>query len=105
MICFMALVACLPFFVRRGMVRDKNLMENGAVAMGRVTEQKNMKNASLINYEFRDSSSRMISGSGNDLTRSFFPEMTVPVFYDAENSKRNVAACASFFEIANPGGS
>lgn len=103
MICFMLLVACLPFFVRRGMVRDKNLMENGAVAVGRVTEQKNMKNASLITYEFKDSSSRAITGSGNDLTRTFFPEMTVPIFYDPENSKRNVAACASFFEIAAPG--
>lgn len=103
MICFMVLVACLPFFVRRGMVRDKNLTENGAVAMGRVTEQKNVKNASLITYEFRDSSSRLISGAGNDLSRSLFPEMTVPVFYDPENSKRNVAACASFFEIAAPG--
>lgn len=105
MICFMLLVACLPFFVRRGMVRDKNLMENGAVAMGRITEQKNVKNASLITYEFKDSASRAISGSGNDLTRSFFTEMTVPVFYDPQNSKKNVAACASFFEIANPGGS
>lgn len=101
MICFMLLVACLPFFVRRGMVRDRNLMENGAVGMGCITEQKNVKNASLITYEFRDSFSRLISGSGNDLTRSLFPEMTVPVFYDPENSKRNVAACASFFEIAN----
>lgn len=103
MICFMVLVACLPFFVRRGMVRDKDLMENGAVAVGRVTEQKNMKNASLITYEFRDSSRRAVSGSGNDLTRSFFPEMTVPVFYDPGNSKRSVAACASFFEITEPG--
>lgn len=103
MICFMFLVACLPLFVRRGIVRDKSLMENGAVAMGRITEQKSVKNASLITYEFRDSASRSISGSGNDLTRSFFPEMSVPVFYDPENSKRNVAACASFFEVAAPG--
>lgn len=102
--CLTALIACVPFFVRRGMVRHKNLMENGAVAMARVTDQKNVKNASLITYEFKDSSSRMISGSGNDLTRSFFPEMTVPVFYDPEDPKRNVAACASFFEIANPSG-
>ncbi|HKF52421.1 MAG TPA: hypothetical protein VKB26_08925 [Candidatus Acidoferrales bacterium] len=103
LVCFMILVACLPLFVRRGMVRDKNLMENGAVAMGRVTEQKNVKNASLITYEFRDAEGRSVSGSGNDLTRSFFPEMTVPVFYDPQNSKRNVAACASFFEVTNPG--
>lgn len=104
LICFMVLVAALPFFVRRGILRDKALMENGALAMGRITTQKNVKNASLITYEFRDASGGSLTGSGNDLSRSFYPEMTVPVFYDAENPKRNLAACASFFEIAAPGG-
>ncbi len=104
LICFMVLVAALPFFVRRGIVRDRDLMENGALAMGRITTQKNVKNASLITYEFRDASDRILTGSGNDLSRSFYPEMTVPVFYDADNPKRNLAACASFFEIAAPGG-
>jgi hypothetical protein len=104
LICFIVLVAALPFFVRRGILRDRELMENGALAMGRVTTQKNVKNASLITYEFRDAGGRTVTGSGNDLSRSFYPQMTVPIFYDAENPKRNLAACASFFEIAAPGG-
>jgi hypothetical protein len=105
LICFMILVAGLPFFIRRGMVRDKNLMENGAVAIGRVIEQRRLKNASMITYEFKDGSGRMVTSSGNDLTRSFFPEMSVPVFFDTRNSKHSVAACSSFFEIAAPGAS
>lgn len=104
LVCFMVLVAALPFFVRRGIMRDKNLMESGALAMGRVITQKTVKNASLITYEFRDADGRMVAGSGNDLSRSFYPQMTVPVFYNPENPKRNLAACASFFEIAAPGG-
>lgn len=104
LICFMALVAALPFFVRTGILRDKELIENGALAMGRITTQKNAKNTSLITYEFRDASGRTLTGSGNDLSRSFYPEMSVPVFYDAENPKRNLASCASFFEITAPGG-
>lgn len=103
LICFMILVAALPFFVRRGIMRDKKLMENGAFAKGRITTQKNVKNASLITYEFPDANGRMIAGSGNDLSRSFYPQMAVPIFYEAENPKRNLAACASFFEIAPPG--
>lgn len=103
LICFMVLVAALPFFVRRGIVRDKELMESGALAMGRITTQKNVKNASLITYEFCDAGGRTLAGSGNDLTRSFYPQMTVPVFYDTENPKRNLVACASFFEVASPG--
>lgn len=96
-----ALIACVPFFVRRGMVRHKNLMENGAVAMARVTGQKNLKNNSIIAYEFEDANGKIISESGSDLTRSLYEGMTVPVFYDAQNPKRQVAACASFFEIVN----
>jgi len=96
------LIACVPFFVRRGIVRHQKLMENGAVAMARVTGQRTLKNNSIITYEFEDANGKTISESGPDLTRSLFEGMTVPVFYDAQNPKRQVAACASFFEIVNP---
>lgn len=101
--CLTVLIACVPFFVRRGMVRHKNLMENGAVAMARVTGQRTLKNNSIITYEFEDANGKSISESGPDLTRSLYEGMTVPVFYDAQNSERQVAACASFFEIIAPG--
>ena len=101
--CLTALIACVPFFVRRGIVRHKNLMENGAVAMARVTGRRTLKNSSVITYEFEDASEKTISESGPDLTRSLYEGMSVPVFYDAQNPKRQVAACASFFEIVNPG--
>ena len=100
--CLTALIASVPFFVRRGIVRHKNLMENGAVAMARVTGQRALKNNSVITYEFEDANGKTISESGPDLTRSLFEGMTVPVFYDAQNPKRQVVACASFFEIVNP---
>lgn len=99
--CLTVLIACVPFFVRRGIVRHKNLMENGAVAMARVTGQRTLKSNSIIAYEFEDANGKTISESGPDLTRSLYQGMTVPVFYDAQNSKRRVAACASFFEIVN----
>ena len=100
--CLAVLIASIPFFVRRGMVRDQNLVENGAVAIARVTRQRNFKNNATIAYEFQDAAGKTISGSGNDLTRSFREGMTVPVFYDPQNSTRHVAACASFFEIVPP---
>jgi hypothetical protein len=102
-LCLMALVAGFAFFVRRGMVRDKKRMENGAVAIARVTEQRNLRNASGITYEFEDRMGRTVTGLANDLTRSLEPGMKVAVFYDAQDAKRQVAACASFFEIVNPG--
>jgi hypothetical protein len=102
LVCFMVLVASLPILMRRGMARDLKLMENGAAALGRVTEQRNFKNASAITYEFEDAAGRTVTGSGNDLTRSFYPAMTVPVFYDPQNPKRSVAVCSSFVEVSPP---
>ena len=94
------LIACVPFFVRRGIVRHQNLMENEAVAMARVTGQQTLKSNSIITYEFEDAKGTTVSESGPDLTRLLHEGMTVPVFYDAQNPKRK--ACASFFEIVNP---
>ena len=100
--CLTVLIACIPFFVRRGIARHRDLMENEAVAMARVTGQRTLKSNSIITYEFEDANGKTISESGPDLTRSLYEGMTVPVFYDAQNLKRHVAACASFFEIVNP---
>lgn len=98
----MALVASLPLFIRRGIVRDKNLIENGTVALGRVTAQRNLKNSSHITYQFK-AGGETVTGAGNDFTRSYFPEMNVTVFYDAQNPKHSMAACASLFEISPAG--
>jgi hypothetical protein len=103
LVCLTVLIACVPFFVRRGIVRHRDLMENGAVAMARVTGQRTLKSNSIITYEFEDADGKTISESGPDLTRSLYEGMTVPVFCDPHNPKRQVAACASFFEIVPPG--
>ena len=100
--CLTALIPCVPFFVRRGIVRHQNLMVSGAVAMARVTGQRTLKNNSVITYEFEDANGKTVSESGPDLTRSLYEGMSVPVFYDVQNPKRQVAACASFSEIVNP---
>ncbi|MGC1107438.1 MAG: hypothetical protein WA876_12950 [Candidatus Acidiferrales bacterium] len=102
LVAFMALIASLPFFMRRGMVRDLKLMQNGALAMARVTEQREFRNASAVTYEFQDGTGKIVSASANDLTRTFSTGMTIPVFYDSQNAKRNVAACASFLEVVDP---
>lgn len=102
---FMILMASWPLFVRRGIVRHQKLMENGAVAIGRITEQRDFKNASAIRYEFEDSAGHTVTGLGNDRTRSFSPGMSVPVFYDPQNPKRQIAVCCAYSEIVNPGGS
>ncbi|HVB36392.1 MAG TPA: hypothetical protein VND42_04050 [Candidatus Acidoferrales bacterium] len=100
--CLAVAVASVPFFVRGGMARDQDLVENGAVTIARVTGQRTFKMNSTITYEFKDATEKTVSRSANDFTRSFYEGMTVPVFYDPQNPKRHVAACSSFFEVTNP---
>jgi hypothetical protein len=97
--CLAILIALIPFFIRRMIVRDQDLITGGAVVRALVTNQRRFKNTSSIQYEFQAASGRKISDSANDYTHSFFEGMTVPVFYDPRDPSRNVAACASFFEV------
>ena len=102
--CVALLVASMPFFMRRGVRHDWNLLENGAVAKGCVTKQRYFKNNSTITYEFQDASGKTHSGSGNDFTRTLEEGMSVAIFYDPQHPESNLAMCASLLEIANPGG-
>ncbi len=51
--CVAVGVATIPFFVRSRMMRDQDLLMSGAVALGRVTDQRRFKNNSAIGMNFR----------------------------------------------------
>jgi len=102
--CLAVVIASVPFFMRRGVVRDRDLLENGAAAKGRVTKQHYFKNNSTITYEFQDASGKMYSGSGSDFTRTLEVGMSTTIFYNRQHPESNLAACASLLEIVNPGG-
>ncbi|HEV2287955.1 MAG TPA: hypothetical protein VGR81_03280 [Candidatus Acidoferrales bacterium] len=102
--CIALLIAIIPYFMRRWARRDWNLLENGAVAKGRVIKQRYFKNNSTITYEFQDASGKSHSGSGNDFTRTLEEGMSVAIFYDPQHPESNLATCASLLEIVNPAG-
>ncbi|MFZ0639756.1 MAG: hypothetical protein WAN33_01760 [Candidatus Acidiferrales bacterium] len=102
--CVAVGVATIPFFVRSRMMRDQDLLINGEVAVGRVTDQRRFKNNSAVRYEFQDAAGQTLSGSANDFTRLLDKGMAVFVFYDPQNSKRHIAACGAYFEVVNPRG-
>lgn len=93
------LLLLVPYGIWRGQKKECDLLENGDVALGKVTRQWTGKDTSSISGEFKDSSGQVRNFSGFDNTKSLFVGMTVPVFYDRENPTRQIAYCATAHEV------
>ena len=90
----------LPVGMWRSQVRECDLLENGEVALGKIVRQwKDDKNNSSVEYEFSDYQGQTHKGIGFDYSGKLYEGMSVPVFYDRENSKRQIAYCATMHEI------
>lgn len=97
------IVALAAFGIWRGQVRECDLLEHGEVVMGRVLRQwKDDKNNSWVEYEFADFLGSSHKGSANDRTNQLFSGMSLVVFYDRDNPKRQVAYCSTLHEVIVP---
>jgi hypothetical protein len=95
-----ALLLLLPFAMWRQQVRECDLLENGEVALATVvSEWRGDKDQSSIAYEFKDFQGQTRRASGFDYTQKLFEGMPVAVFYDRDNPKRQIPACATYHEI------
>jgi hypothetical protein len=93
------LIATIAFAMRRSLAQQRWLLTMGEVAMGRVTKQWTARNGNGIRYDFTTPSGEMISGISTDSARELLVGMSVPIFYDPQNPKKQVASCAAFFEV------
>jgi len=93
------LVAALAFAMRRTLARQRELLSMGEVSMARVTKQWTARNGNGIRYEFTDPAGGTISGMTTDSARELVVGMSMPVFYDRQNPKKQVALCAAFYEV------
>jgi hypothetical protein len=96
---FAALMLLLPFGIWRGQKTECDLLENGEVALAKVTRQWTNRNSSSIECEFKDSSGQVHKAIAVDNSRKLLQSMSVPVFYDRENPTRQVAYCATLHEV------
>jgi hypothetical protein len=97
---FGALLLLLPFGIWRGQKTECDLLENGEVALAKVTRQwSGDKGSSSIECEFKDFSGRVHKMIATDNTKNLLQSMSVPVFYDRDNPKRQVAYCATLHEV------
>jgi len=92
-------LAVLPLSAWRSMARERELLENGELTLGRVTKRWDTRDGATIYYEFQDASGQTHKHSGMDYSRRIEIGMGVPVFYDRDNPKRQIAACAALHEV------
>ncbi len=88
-------------------LRDIPLLTTGELTLARVIRRGTRIAAASysyaevvqITYLFRPRTGCAIFKTSDDLTGSFYQGMEVPVFYDRNNPKRNVALCSTSFEV------
>ena len=94
------LLLLLPVGMWRSQVRECDLLENGEVALGKIVRRwTDPRNNPSVEYEFSDTQGQTHQGSSLDYSRKLYEGMSVPVFYDRDNPKRQIAYCATMHEI------
>lgn len=93
------LLLLIPYGIWRGQVRECDLLENGEVAMARITGQWLNRDDYSIQYEFTDFMGQSHQGMCSDNTQKLQQGMSVPVFYDRNNPNRQIAYCATLHDI------
>ncbi len=87
--------------------RDMALLRYGELAIGVVTHQKlvrvggrgGRRTQSRIRYRFKDPAGQLFQGTGVDNSKELLVNMTVPVFYKAEDPEQNVSICTAVCEL------
>lgn len=96
-------IAVISIVLLTLVARQKQLMAEGEVAIARVTRRWQTHRGPAIRYEFMTLRGEHLQGGAGDGSRQLAVGMNVPVFYDAQKPKRQLALCASFFEVNEPG--
>jgi len=98
---FVFLIA-VPLFREK---RNLPLLRDGELALARVVAQQTVQQGktsySKIDYEFKTNTGQSTRNSCRDLTNAVFEDMTIPVFYDALDPSKNIAACATYLKIVD----
>jgi hypothetical protein len=99
----LGLVAAIAFVMRRSLAQQRRLLAMGELAMARVTKQWTARNGNGVRYEFTTPTGETLSGMTTDNSRQLLVGMSLPIFYDPQQPKKQVAPCAAFYEVVLPG--
>ena len=98
-----ALLLLIGPLMLRGIAKQKILLAEGEIATGRVTKRRLARNGPNIRYEFTTPLGEHFSRSAADSTRQLSEGMNVPIFWNPQHPKKQLALCASFYEVVLPG--
>ncbi len=98
-----AFVVVVVLVLLNALSRQKRLLADGEMAMAQVTKRWMARNGPNIRYEFTTPLGEYFSRGAADASRQLSVGMNVPIFYDPQRPKRQLALCASFYEVILPG--
>jgi hypothetical protein len=85
------------------LTRQKVLLAEGEMATAYVTKRWMARNGPNILYEFTTPLGEHFTRGAADGSQQLSVGMTVPIFYDPQRPKRQVALSASIYEVVLPG--
>jgi hypothetical protein len=102
-----AILIAISSFTLWKLRRDMNLLKYGELAIGVVARQRlvfaggrgGRRTQSKIRYCFKDSAGQLFQGRCTDNSKKLLVNMTVPVFYKAEDPEQNVSICTTVCEL------
>jgi hypothetical protein len=97
-----ALIAVVIVVMLRTINQQKLLLAEGEMANAHVTKRWIARNGPNIRYEFATPLGEHFTRNAADASRKLSVGMNVPVFYDEQRPKRQLALCASFYEVVLP---
>lgn len=98
-----AFVVVVALVMVNALARQKRLLAEGEIAAAHVTKRWIARNGPNIRYEFTTPLGEHFSRSAADSTRQLALGMNVPIFYNPQNPKKQLALCASFYDLVLPG--
>jgi hypothetical protein len=98
-----AFVVVAGLVMLNALARQKRLLAEGEMIIGQVTKRWIARNGPNIRYEFNTPLGEHFSRGAADGSRQLSVGMNVPIFYDPQKPKKQLALCASFYELVLPG--
>ena len=95
----------IPFY--RGLLKQRELVRNGEVAIATVTSTSNSPSqinrnddVRLVEYRFRVQSGDCMTGSSVDPTGLLRDGSAMLVYYDSQNPTEQISQCAGYYEVS-----
>lgn len=99
------LLPFLPLLYSRVLSRQKQLLQNGEVAIAAVKSRYRIRGQGpyYVSYSFRDAAGTAVEGKSLDSTGMLREGSGMLVYYDGDDTDDQVAQCAAYYVVSVPG--